>query len=64
MSKAVLTISKVHDDAKLPILGLEHLDELNDVGMRQHLEDLRLLDRLFALRIAHLAYIDLLHDTF
>jgi len=60
----VLTIGKVHDYAKFSILGLEYLNELDNVGMGEHLEYLGFLDRLLPLIVTHLADIDLLHHTF
>lgn len=58
-----LTISEVHDDAELSALGLKDLDKLDDVGVREDLKDLGLLDGLLALGLAHLADVYLLHDT-
>ena len=62
-TREITSISVVHDDAELSFSCLKCLDEFNDIGVLQMLDDLGLLQCLFFLVFAHALDIDDLHDA-
>ena len=56
----VAAVGVVHNDAQLPLLGLVHFPEADDVRVLQHFQDLRLPQRLPPLILIHILDINLL----
>lgn len=58
----IAPVRVVHHDTELPLLCLVDLPESNDIRVIEHLQYFCLLQRVGALTLAHLSYVDLLND--